>query len=186
MKRKPARRQVVREEFEGVELGDRRRSKRATFIAERLGATPGASLPEAMRDRAGTEALYRHLESEDVTLDGLLAPHVARTVERVRSADLAFAIADTTAFKFSGDADREGLGPINRQDQGFLGHVTLAVSADGARKPLGVLGVEAWARAKKKTARRPVSESSRWWRGMQLAQQRAGNTPLIHVADRES
>jgi len=177
---------VVREEFEGVELGDQRRSKRAKHIADRLAAFPDASLPDAMCDRAGTEALYRHLESEEVTLDALLAPHLPRTTERVRQVGLAFAIADTTAFKFTGEADREGLGPINRNDQGFLAHVTLAVSADGTRTPVGVLGVENWARPEKKTAKRPVSESSRWWRGMQAAQQRAGGTPLIHVADRES
>jgi hypothetical protein len=176
---------VVREEFEGLELGDQRRSKRAKHIADRLAAFPDASLPDAMSDRAGTEALYRHLESE-VTLDALLAPHLARTTGRVRQVGLAFAIADTTAFKFTGEADREGLGRINRNDQGFLAHVTLAVSADGTRTPLGVLGVQNWARPEKKTAKRPVSESSRWWRGMQAAQQRAGGTPLIHVADRES
>ena len=176
----------MREEFEGVSLGDRRRSKRAAFIADRLAATPDASLPEAMRDRAGTEALYRHLESDEVTLERLLAPHVALTVQRIQVAGLAFAIADTTAFKFSGEADRDGLGPINKTDQGFLGHVTLAVAADGTRTPLGVLGIETWARAAKKTAARPASESSRWWRGMQAAQERVGKTPLIHVADRES
>ena len=186
MKRKPERRQVVREEFDAVDLGDQRRSKRAKHIADRLAAAPEASLPEAMCDRAGTEALYRHLESEDVTLDALLAPHLARTTQRIRQVGVAFAIADTTAFKFTGEADREGLGPINKTDQGFLAHVTLAVAADGTRTLLGVLGVENWARAEKKTAKRPVSESSRWLRGMQAAQQRAGGASLIHVADRES
>jgi hypothetical protein len=186
MKRKPTRRQVVRDEFEGVELGDERRSKRARHIADRLAASPDASLPDAMRDRAGTEALYRHLESDDVTIDSLLAPHLALTTERVRRAGLAFAISDTTTFKFGGDADREGLGPINTTDQGFLTHVTLAVAADGTRTPLGVLGVENWVRASKKMAKRPVSESKRWLRGMEAAQERAGSVPLIHVADRES
>jgi hypothetical protein len=185
MSRKPGRRQVVRDEFEGVDLGDRRRSNRSTFIADRLAATPDASLPAAMRDRAGTEALYRHLESGDVTHDRLLAPHLALTAERVQTAGVAFAIADTTSYEFSGDADREGLGPINKSDQGFLAHVTLAVAANGSRKPLGLLAVELWARKGKKAAGAEL-ESSRWWRGMKAAQQRVGTTPLIHVADRES
>lgn len=175
---------MVREEFEGLELGDRRRSKRAKHIADRLAATPEASLPDAMRDRAATEALYRHLESEDVSHDRLLAPHLARTAERVQAAGDAFAIADTTAYEFSGDADRDGLGPINKRDQGFLAHVTLAVATDGSRKPLGLLGLELWARTRKNAG--AELESSRWWRGMSAAQQRVGKTPLIHVADRES
>jgi hypothetical protein len=184
MVRKPGRRRVVRDEFEGIDLRDQRRSKRTKFIADRLAATPDASLPEAMRDRAGTEALYRHLESDDVTQDRLLAPHQALTVERVQAAKLAFAIADTTAYQFGGEADRAGLGPVNRYDQGFLAHVTLAVAADGSRTPLGVLGVETWARTGQR--KRSELESSRWWRGMKSAQERVGKTPLIHVADRES
>jgi hypothetical protein len=185
MSRKPGRRQVVRDEFKGVELGDRRRSTRATVIADRLAASPDASLPVAMRDRAGTEALYRHLETEEITHDRLLAPHQALTAERVQAAGIAFAIADTTAYQFGGDADRDGLGPVNRSDQGFLAHVTLAVAANGSRKPLGLLGVEIWARTGKKASGAEL-ESSRWWRGMSSAQQRVGKTPLIHVADRES
>jgi hypothetical protein len=184
MKTKRGRRQVVREEFTDVDLGDRRRSKRASFIADRLAATPDASLPAAMRDRAGTEALYRHFESDEVTLDRLLAPHIAKTVERVQVAEVAVAIADTTSYKFTGEVDREGLGPVNSSDQGFLAHVTLAVSADGTRTPLGVLGAETWARGTTTAAADP--ESGRWWRGMKRAQDLAGSTPLIHVADRES
>lgn len=185
MKRKAGRRQVVRGELEDVDLGDERRSRRAQLIAERLAATPEASLPEAMGDRAGVEALYRHLESDDVSSDAILAPHIARTAERVHRAGVALAISDTTAFKFSGDADREGLGPVNKTDQGFLAHVTLAVAADGTRTPLGILSVESWARPESRKAKRPVSESSRWWRGMQAAEQRLSSASLIHVADRE-
>lgn len=185
MKRKAGRRQVVREEFEDVDLGDARRSRRAQLIADRLAATPDASLPDAMGDRAGVEALYRHLESDDVSGEALLAPHLARTAERVRRAGVALAISDTTAFKFGGDADREGLGPVNKTDQGFLGHVTLAVAADGTRTPLGILAVESWARPASQKAKRPVSESSRWWRGMQAAEQRVSSASLVHVADRE-
>jgi hypothetical protein len=181
MTKKPGRRRAVREEFEGVELGDRRRAKRAAFIADRLAANPSASLPEAMRDRAASEALYRHLESAQVEADALLEPHVVKTVARVKAAGVAFAIADTTAVKFSGQAEREGLGPIHRSDQGFLAHVTLAVASDGSRRPLGVLGAETWARRGE-----APTESDRWWRGMERAAKRAGPAALIHVADRES
>lgn len=185
MSRKPGRRQVVREEFEEVDLGDARRSRRARVIADRLAATPDASLPDAMGDRAGAEALYRHLESDDVSGEALLAPHFARTADRVRRAGVALALSDTTAFKFGGDEDREGLGPVNKTDQGFLAHVTLAVTADGSRTPLGILAAENWARPESQKAKRPASESSRWWRGMQAAEARISSGSLIHVADRE-
>lgn len=189
------RRRIVREELQGIDLGDLRRSRRALTVAERIGANPESSLPDAMGHRAMTEALYRHLSSEDVTFDALVAPHVLRTAERVARAGVAFAVSDTTAFNFSGEKARDGLGPINRSAQGFLAHVTLAVSADGRRTPLGLLALEPWAREGLKNTRRrhtwrhrrdPARESLRWGRGMQTASDRAAGAQLIHVADRDS
>lgn len=189
------RRRVVLEEFESLNLGDARRSRRALAIAEQLAAYPEASLPNAMGRRAQTEALYRHLSSEEITLDALLEPHVGRTVERVAQAGLAFAVSDTTDFKFTGEKARQGLGPINTSSQGFLAHLTLAVSADGARTPLGLLAVETWARKGLKHTRQrkcwkrrrdSARESLRWGRGMKAAAARVSDAQLIHVADRDS
>lgn len=189
------RRRVVREEFGDLDLGDARRSRRAIAIAERLAASPEASLPDAMGRRAQTEALYRHLSNEEVTLGALLEPHIARTVERVTRAGLAFAVSDTTDFKFTGEKPREGLGPINTSAQGFFAHLTLAVSADGTRTPLGVLALETWARKGLKHTRQRkcwkrrrdrTRESLRWGRGMKAAAERVPGRQLIHVADRDS
>ena len=189
------RRRVVEEEFCGVDLGDLRRSRRAMLIAEKLAANPEASLPDAMGDRSATEGLYRHLSSEDVTLAGLLEPHLVRTAGRVERAGLAFAVSDTTEFEFSGEKPRDGLGPLNKSAQGFLTHLTLAVSADGKREPLGILAVEAWARSglkhtrqrkQWKTRRDGTRESLRWGRGMKKAAERVPAAELIHVADRDS
>jgi hypothetical protein len=189
------RRKIVREEFRDVDLGDLRRSRRAVAIAERLAANPEASLPDSMGRRAQTEALYRHLSSEEVTLGALLQPHIARTVERVERAGVAFAVSDTTDFKFTGEKARQGLGPINTSAQGFLAHLTLAVSADGRRMPLGVLAVEAWARKGLKHTRQRkcwkrrrdgARESLRWGRGMKAAAALAPGAQLIHIADRDS
>jgi hypothetical protein len=189
------RRRIVREEFADVRLGDVRRARRAVLIAEKLATNPEASLPDAMADRSATEAVYRHLSNEDVTFDALLEPHIVRTVGRVERTGLAFAVSDTTEFKFSGGMPRDGLGPLNTSAQGFLAHVTLAVSADGKRAPLGVLSVEAWARSgfkntrrrqQWKTRRANTRESLRWGRGMMKAAERVRRGELIHVADRDS
>lgn len=183
MGKKPSRRAVVRGEFAAVDLGDERRNRRAAKVADRLSAFPEGSLPDAMGDRAALEALYRHLRSKDVSLSQLLAPHRERTVERARAHRVVFAPADTTAYKFSGEVEREGLGPVNTTDQGFLAHVTLLVAADGTRTPLGVVDVETWART---TEGKAEKESARWGRSMMRAARTAGGVPLIHVADRES
>ena len=187
---------VVSEEFEGVELGDPRRSRRAKGVAERLAAQPGASLPAAMVDRAMLEGLYRHLSNEGVKFEALLQAHVQKSVTRVAEVSEAYAIHDTSECSFGGASRRPGLGTINAKDQGFLAHVTLAVAADGTRLPLGVLCVERIVRRKlkktrlrssKETGRDPARESLRWSRGVAAAEKLVG-TPgrLIHVADREA
>lgn len=178
--------------MEGVDLGDERRAKRALLVAERLAENPEASLPSAMGDEAATEALYRHLGAAETTLEAVLKPHVDLAARRAVQEETVYAVGDTTAFVFSGDGDREGLGTISGKDQGFLAHVTLAVGAD--RTPLGVLGVEAWSRPELKGKRGlwdrrsdEGRESLRWARGMRQARERLGKEAgrLVHVVDRE-
>ncbi len=183
---------MVRQELEGVELGDGRRTKRAKLVGERLAENPEASLPAAMGDRAAVEGLYRHLAGEEVTLAALLEPHLAKTAQRISEQETVYAVADTTEFVFRGEAEREGLGTVNGSDQGFLAHLTLAVAPD--RTPLGVLGVEVWNRQQVKGERDLWSrrndtsrESLRWARGMKQARERLGKYAdhLVHVTDRE-
>jgi hypothetical protein len=54
-------------------------------------------------------------------------------------------IHDTTNFEFSCDAERSGLGWVQHTKgnvtKGFFGHFALALSADNAHLPLGIIGV---------------------------------------------
>ncbi|ABS28584.1 hypothetical protein Anae109_4406 [Anaeromyxobacter sp. Fw109-5] len=71
------------------------------------------------------------------------------------------------------------------KSKGFFAHVTLAVSADGKRMPLGVLGCELWTRKGERSA--TGRESLRWGRGVEAASVQVGGPgKLIHVADREA
>lgn len=148
-----------------------------------------------MNDRAVLEALYRHLSGTGVSFEALIEPHVGKCATRVADAGEAYAIHDTTECAFGGVSRRQGLGMLNRNNQGFLAHVTLAVATDGSRLPLGVLAVERLVRSEYKntrnrsskiTRRDPTRESLRWSRGVEAAEKTVG-TParLIHVADRE-
>jgi hypothetical protein len=130
------------------------------------------------------EALYRHLSCDDVTFEALLAQHIGRTAGRCAAAAVLYAIHDTTVCTFPGDTHRSGLGRVNGKKQGFYAHVTLAVSADGRRLPLGLLGCELFTR----DGERPIGEgeSKRWRRGIDGACERVGDAgKVIHVADRE-
>lgn len=78
--------------------------------------------------------------------------------------------------------------------RGFIGHVALAVSADGRRVPLGVLGIEQLVRAESSRARKnnhqskkdPTRESLRWARMVEHTSERLDDVPAIHVMDSEA
>ena len=175
----------VVQEFQGVVLGDPRRERRVKSVAARLANRPEASLPVAMGEDAALEGAYRLLSNELVTLEQLVQPHVRRTAERVRNLGEAYAIHDTTGFTFGGEMRRDGLGSVNNNtDQGFRAHVTLAVSADWQREPLGLLAIGTRARPLKTGPGH--SEVERWSLGLNFAEAQVERGQLIHLADRES
>jgi hypothetical protein len=138
----------MRAEFNGLTLGDRRRVDRAERIVERLSARPDASFPLALGSRAELEGFYRLVESDSVTFEALSHPHRTETAGRCREQGVVLVAHDTTDFHFKGDA-RKGLGKVStskEKSQGFYAHVSLAISAESSREPLGVLAVQRWAR----------------------------------------
>jgi hypothetical protein len=177
-------------EFSGAELGDRRRVRRLIGLAQALDEKPEASYPDATMTDAALEGAYRLLSNDAVSADGILAGHYEQTVERAAGETWVVAVHDTTTFQFSGET-REGLGKLYGKGRGFFGHFTLLVAPGELRRPLGVLGLQTVVRKKLRGNGTPrpaetVSESVRWRRGVELAEQRVnGRCSLIHVMDRE-
>jgi hypothetical protein len=184
----------IAKEMGGAQLGDTRRSARLEKMAQAALERPGVSLPRMMGGEAALEAAYRFLNNEEVTLGGILEPHVEAAADRVAAAGGAYCISDTTELRFNGEA-RRGLGPLQGDGQGLLAHVGLAVSTDGSRTPLGVLGLETIVRPEKPKGRRGTkksrgqkdSESLKWSRVAVAAEEAlAKRAPLIHLMDREA
>jgi hypothetical protein len=102
-----------------------------------------------------------------------------------------YAVHDTTTCTFAGESHRRGLGRIQDKDQGFLAHVTLAVSAEGERCPWSTRDRLIVRGEKKKITHRErrkdsSRESYRWARGVAQASRRVkAPERLIHIADRE-
>ena len=76
--------------------------------------------------------------------------------------------------------------------QGFFGHFSLAVAADGGRRPLGIRAMETILRFKKPighknwTPDQSLGESAQWLRGVEaVEEQLEGQAEAIHVMDRE-
>ena len=136
--------QWAENELGDAPLGDKRLSARLVRSATLLAQCPGRVFTGAP-DRAAVKGYYRFIEHPDesqVTPEHIVAPHRARTVERMRAHDTVLCIQDGTDLSFATRPGCEGLGIIGRNQTsaktlGLHLHLTLAVS--GAGLPLGVL-----------------------------------------------
>jgi hypothetical protein len=180
----------VEEEFQGAALGDRRRTRRLMKLAQALDERPDASYPDATVTDAGLEGAYRLLSNEAVSADAILAGHYEQTIERAAGEDWVIAVHDTTIFEFSGETERDGLGPLRGKGQGFLGHFTLMVAPGEVRRPLGVIALQTIVREQRRPMAKPrvsAGESTRWQEGVELTEKRIGERcAVIHVMDREA
>ena len=133
-------------EFGEAPLGDSRLSTRLVKSASLLSDVVGHSITaHTGADRAAVKGHYRLLESKrdkTVTPANILAPHRARTIERMRSQKVVLCIQDTTKLLYSTRPARTDLQVIGQNQtsaktRGMPLHATLAVTEDGL--PLGVL-----------------------------------------------
>lgn len=179
----------AREEFETIDLGDKRLDERLKMLAETLSDKPGASIPGACADRAETVAAYRLLAHEDVSWRDVLEAHGQATVRRMSAEAVVLCLQDTTELDYQGRAMR-GLGPLNYEAQrGLYVHPTYAVSVQ--REPLGILNAWNWAREFKdpQGQRGGMNEGVRWVESFERIAQQARDLPqtrLVCVGDRES
>jgi hypothetical protein len=187
------------DEFARADLGDARRTKRLILCAQRWSADPSASFPDMMDDDAELQGIYGFFENDAVDYREVLRAHVDETLRRIDAvcAGTVLVLEDTTSFAFGGATPREGMGWLGKEQQGFFAHFALAVSADGARRPLGVVGLQTRMRPRptgvtkshdgRKTAHDPKRESLRW---RELASEvnnvLRGHAIPIHVMDCEA
>ena len=185
----------VAEEFADAELGDPRRTRRLQRIVTHAMANPAAGFPQMFGDGSELEGLYRFLRNENVDADDILEPHINATFARMRQVEGPCLVAhDTTDFVFGGLRKRAGLGVVNKQQQGFLGHFALAVIPGEERLPLGVCGLHRIVRDQIKGSRDkswwemandPTRESLRWLDLVQEVEEQRSGFECIHLMDRE-
>jgi hypothetical protein len=150
-------------DFLDADLGDQRLNRRLGLLVDSLAERAAESFPKALND-AELEAAYRFFGNDQVTPDAILAPHFRQSARR------------------AGELPRI-----------FVPHASLAVSADGERRPLGLLALETVFRLKEPIGHKEWSpdqslgESARWLRGVEAVEaQLDGRVEAIHVMDREA
>lgn len=192
----------LREEFTGVDLGDKRLDRRLIKTAELLGKSPVSPINEACGDWASTQAAYRLFDNDKATPEAIREPHIAATVKRMVACGGPVLVAqDTVFFSYGEHPKTRGLGPIGKSneahDRGLIMHNALAFTARGV--PLGLLSQRIWARQEvseeeyvEKILRLQCTaieekESSKW---LLALRETVARTPkgvqVVTIADRES
>ena len=162
---------------------------------ERLGAGwerhPGEPLPAIFPGSAEQQAAYRFLHNKKVSSEDILQPHREALVERCRQASTVLLVQDTTTLNYTGlKASTRGLGPLQERTSSARGlFVHAAVAFTEGRRPLGVSGLETWARPETEPAAEREKESRRWFRGFDQGRalgRASPGTRVVVVGDRES
>lgn len=114
--------------FGAAALGHKKRTACLVRVADAIHRHPGGTLPHKLKAPPDYKAMDRLMNRPEVTHAAVLAPHVARTRERMRAATGPVLILhDTTELDFSGLKSIADLGPIgNGHGRGYLCHNSLA------------------------------------------------------------
>jgi hypothetical protein len=176
--------QLVAEVARG-NFSDARLNKRLAGLVGGLAKSPKRGLPRCF-DSAGLEAAYRFFSNQRVTPMALLAGHFEATRQRCAEHEVVLVAHDTTSFSYRYDGEREGLGRVQRgnemSSQTFFAHLSLTMTADGMRRPLGIAGFKTWVREEAPSG----TEYQRWEDQIRaVCDQLGGLKHAIHLADRE-
>jgi len=194
----------AKQEFARLSLGDKRRDKRFVNVISQMMQQSEHSICRAQGVWKNIKATYRLLDSEEVSADKILSPHIEKTVERCSQEKIILAIQDTTCLNYTKREKTHGLGFIGvrgknkKRVKGLQMHTTLAVSTEG--EPLGILHQETWARLHQRRHRTkkdqyqhrllPIKEkeSCKWVHSLFEVSflPLSEDTKIIHIADRES
>jgi Transposase DNA-binding/Transposase Tn5 dimerisation domain len=186
------------EEFETIDLGDKRLNKRVMHIVENLGLAPGRTIPQSFKTWGEIKACYNFFSNDLVSEQKLLAPHLEKTIERIREYSVVLLISDTTDINYTTKEAMKGKERLDNKQNGIWLHPTIAVTPE--RLNLGIVDANFWHRqpevAEKNSASRTVrdkapieeKESYRWLQSYLKACEIARDAPetqIINITDRE-
>jgi hypothetical protein len=173
-------------EFGAAKFKDRRLAARLQGLGGKLTARPDVSFPEVFESSAELEAAYRFFGNVAVVPDIILSGHFEGLRRRGGEESTVLVVHDTTTISFRGDGQRRTHDGNALPKQRFFAHVSLVVSDDGLRKPLGVACLATWYRGSTFGGGGWHHEHDRWWETALLASERLQHKNVIHIMDREA
>lgn len=184
-------------EFETVDLGDQRLSRRLRMIMSRFFESSTKSVQSACLGWAEVIGAYRFFGHSSITHSAVIAPHIEKTLERAREFETLFYVQDTSELDFTSQTKLEGSGPLNSlQRRGYYLDLSHLFEANGLN--LGTLRSniythkeDGYGEADARSKQLPIEqkESFRWLEGYRHSCQVQGLIPassLIYLADAEA
>ena len=186
----------ARQQWDTVELGDKRRTERAVRLGTQIAACPDQSLPKQAHVWGDLKAAYRLLHQEAVTHKALSLPHWRATRCCAQQADgPVLFVQDGSQLDFT-FRDADGLGRIGNNDgSGLLMHSVLAVQPGQPATVLGLAHQLVWVRdgqaykpreTRADRSHRADRESSHWSAALEAIGPVPANACWVSVGDRES
>ena len=164
-------------------FSDDRLRARLTSMTAKLAVDPSRSFPDIFSS-AELEGAYRFFGNPLVSPGVILSSHFESTRTRASSEPTVLVVHDSSTFSFDPDGARVGLGRVREKGQAFFAHVSLVLTDDGTRRPLGLAALTTWVRGETGSA---GTERGRWADQTELSAERLGGPQnLIHLMDREA
>lgn len=182
-------------EFDTIDLGDKRLENRSAKILKTLAANPQGSINASHNGWNETIAAYRFFQNPKVTCQSILQPHIDATKKRIQGEPVVLILQDTTELDLSKHPPKDARHLNHKNRLGLYDHTHLAVTP--GHLALGVLGQKFFDRDaetlgkahQRETLPIEKKESFRWLEGYRLASEIANEFPdtnIISIADREA
>ncbi len=183
----------ARREYLRSDLPDGRLRQRLERMGQSWERHPGEDLPAIFPHQGDLRAATRLLHNDKVQDRDILQPHREALLERVQVESTVLLVQDTTTLNYTNlKGCTSGLGPLQDRassSRGLFVHATVGFTEGG--RPLGVSGLERWARPEQEPdpEAEKEKESRRWLRGFEQGQELGRESPqarVVVVGDRES
>ena len=132
-------------EFEKIDLGDKRLNVRIVRLCDTLSEAPESPINQACADWAETKAAYRFFQNDNVDTEQIMSAHREKTAKRASEDNTVLVIQDTSYIVYTSHSKTKGLGNISVKQgknidkiysRGLVMHTSMAVTTSG--KPLGI------------------------------------------------
>jgi hypothetical protein len=188
----------VEDEMELIDLGDHRLNQRSFSILEGLGLAPGRTIPQAFQAWSEIKATYNFFNNGLVSEEKILAPHLVKTIGRIKEYPVVLLTSDTTDINYTTKSIMKNKERLDNKQNGIWLHATVAITPE--RLNLGLIQANFWHRekevakkdsaSKKARSKAPIEEkeSYRWLKSYQKAcdiAKEAPGTQIINISDCE-